>query len=153
MTIDLKSKNVNNELVAFCEKKIAELKAKADHNKMESLWSFKIMMLSSLSMPILISYGSDSILWGKILPSILSMLVAFLTSWVQHRKPQQLWRLYRTSQRKLEYELEFYRFGKEKYRNSQDPEEELIIELSKINLDTNEEWAKLVPSEKFTKMS
>ncbi|MFT5297678.1 MAG: hypothetical protein ACI9YH_003715 [Colwellia sp.] len=147
----MKNQKLQNEdytnLLEYCQSKINEFEKKAKHNKFESLWSFKIMMISSLAIPLFVSYGTGDF-WNKIFPSILSLICAFLTAWIQLRKPQQLWKLYRTSQRELEKELDLYKFNAGKYSNSSKADELLITEFTNKSININANWAKLVPSSK-----
>ncbi|MEZ8473753.1 DUF4231 domain-containing protein [Vibrio cyclitrophicus] len=132
-------------VVTDVENKIKHFKSKADHNKNESLRSFKLIMLSSVLAPIFIAYGTGDI-WGKIIPSLLSCLGAFLTAWLQLRKPNQLWTLYRTSQREIESELQLYSFEAGKYKDIEHKDEALIESVNEIYLKTNNGWSALVPN-------
>ncbi|MGK0254966.1 MAG: hypothetical protein ACI9OE_002482 [Mariniflexile sp.] len=147
----MKSQKVKEEnspnLLEYCQSKINEFEKKAKHNKFESLWSFKIMMVSSLAIPLFVSYGIGDF-WNKVFPSVLSLTCAFLTAWIQLRKPQKLWKLYRTSQRELEKELDLYKFKAGKYSESSKADELLISEFTNKSIHINASWAKLVPSSK-----
>lgn len=81
-----------NDVVDVVRKKLFEMEKKANHNKCETLWSFRIIMVSTLLIPIFIAFGSDQ-LYGKMFPMILSLIAALFTSWIQLRKPQSLWGL------------------------------------------------------------
>lgn len=144
----------NDPIHALIKQKIAHYKKKADHNKRESLWSFKIIMLSTVIVPILIAYGHNE-LWSKVLPSIFSCISAFLTAWLHLRKPNQLWTLYRTVQRELESELELYQYSAGPYKEK-DAKDTLVVErVNEIYLSTNTSWSSLIPNQKdvesFTK--
>lgn len=136
---------MNDELVQHCKLKVNEMKRKASHNKNETLWSFKLIMISTLAVPIFISFG-DGDIYGKLIPSILAAISAFLTAWLQLRKPNQLWSLYRSAQRDLENELLLYKFGSEKYSDAATKEKILIEDFSKIYMKVNENWTSLVPT-------
>ena len=135
---------MSNELIDYCEDKINKMEKKANHNKKETLWSFRIIMFSALAVPLFISFGYNEVL-SKVAPSILSAISAFTTAWVQLRKPNQLWSLYRTSQRELENELDLYKFNSQKYCNAENKEQLLIEEFSSKYYKVNEQWKKLVP--------
>ncbi|MCE7565908.1 DUF4231 domain-containing protein [Aliivibrio fischeri] len=138
---------MNETLINFCKEKINEMKKKADHNKNETLISFKIIMIVSLSTPLLIAFGHN--IWlEKIIPATLSAIAAFLTAWLQLRKPNQLWTLYRTSQRELEHELNLYLYNAKKYSNSKNKDQILIDDFLHKYYKVNEEWSKLVPTPK-----
>lgn len=135
---------MTEELLKFCNEKIEEMAKKADHNKRETLWSFKVIMISSLVIPLFIAFGPNE--WiSKVIPSVLSAVSAFVTAWIQLRKPNQLWTLYRTSQRELEQEVNLYKFESKKYKSSENKEQLLIEEFSEKYYKINEQWAKLVP--------
>lgn len=124
---------------------IKHFKDKADHNKAEALWSFRIIMISSLATPLLISLNDDNF-WGKVVPAILSSFVALGTTWLQKRQPQQLWKLYRSSQRKIEIEEISYRFEVDDYENVSDKEKMLVKKINQIKLDAHNSWESLVPA-------
>jgi hypothetical protein len=129
----------------LCEARIYEMKEKAYHNKSEALWSFKIIMLCSLSAPLFVAFG-DELIQGKIIPSILSVIAAFGTAWIQLRKPQSLWGLYRTAQRDLEEELYSYNFNVSPYDNSSEKDKLLHMRTSELYVLTHKKWLGLVPS-------
>src|SRR4051794_39905675 len=88
---------------AFAESIRASFERKATHNKTEALLCFSTVIGCSLLAPMFVTLG-EGLVWGKIIPSALSLLAAGMTTWLQLRKPQQLWALYRTCQRRLEYQ-------------------------------------------------
>ncbi len=126
---------------------VEHFKKKADHNKRESLWCFRIIMFSTLCAPILVSLG-EGILLGKILPSILSAIAAFCTAWLQLRKPQELWSLYRNTQRQIEVQLAYFDFHIEEYKGleKENADEKLALKVSQLVLEANNQWKKNVPS-------
>ncbi|MEZ8200263.1 DUF4231 domain-containing protein [Vibrio splendidus] len=133
--------------IANIETKIKHFRRKADHNKRESLWSFKLIMLSTITVPILIAYGPDDF-WSKLIPSVFSGLSAFFTAWIQLRKPNQLWTLYRTAQRQLESELELYQGSAGEYKDENLKDTLLVEKTNKIYLSVNSVWTSLVPNHK-----
>jgi ABC-type enterochelin transport system permease subunit len=78
------------ESLDYAEQIAKTFKNKADLNKKESLACFTFILVSSLSAPLFITLGKGDLL-GKIIPSILSVMTAGLTSWLQLHKPQKLW--------------------------------------------------------------
>lgn len=136
---------MENSQVKNAKIKIDHFKEKADHNKREALWSFRIIMLSTVAIPTLIAFGDDEFL-SKLLPSCLSCLSAFLTAWIQLRKPNQLWKLYRTTQRQLESELELYQFSAGLYKNEKTRDTLIVERINEIYLSTNDGWSQLVPN-------
>lgn len=140
----------------FCVAVIGGFREKATHNKNESMLCFWAAMGGSLLVPIFVNLGPGiaeatglpgSDFWlGKVIPSLLSVCVAFSTGWLQLRKPQQLWSLYRTSQRELEDNLQKYRFHVEDY-SEEDGRDRLLVErVTKIALDAHYAWLPMVPN-------
>ncbi|MGF1838644.1 DUF4231 domain-containing protein [Vibrio atlanticus] len=125
-------------------KKISDFKRKADHNKFESLWSFKLIMLATLVSPVFVAFGTTD-LYGKLVPAILSLIAAALTAWVQLRKPQSLWKTYRTAQRRMEVELEKYQFQIDDY-SGEERDRNLIVKINEIYVEVHDKWVELVPS-------
>ncbi|SRR5258708_1961456 len=79
------------------------LREKADHNKRESQISFYAVICFTLAAPLFVTMG-EGWLWGKLVPATLSVIAAGATAWLQLRKPQRLWAIYRRAQRELERE-------------------------------------------------
>ncbi|EGQ8087465.1 DUF4231 domain-containing protein [Vibrio vulnificus] len=135
---------MKNKAEVAVNSKILHFKKKADHNKLESLWSFKLIMISTLSSPLFVAFGTTEF-YSKIVPAFLSLIAAGLTAWVQLRKPQNLWKTYRTAQRRLEVELEKYQFEIGEY-SGDDKDKKVITKASDIYVDVHEQWSDLVPS-------
>jgi hypothetical protein len=93
----------------------ASLREKADHNKHESQIAFYAVICFTLSAPLFVTLG-EGWLWGKLVPAGLSVLAAATTSWLQLRKPQRLWAIYRRAQRELEREKINYDFKLQNYK-------------------------------------
>lgn len=123
-------------------------KKKADHNKAESIWCFKGAMVCSLLCPLFVSLG-DGVWLSKIIPSLLSVLAAFSTAWLQLRKPHTLWAVYRTAQRKIETTLAHYQFRVEKFNDLSDAIEQadklLISEITNFASEAHNTWAQNIP--------
>lgn len=140
----------------FCLAVIRGFEEKASHNKDESLLCFWASMGGALLVPVFVTLGSGiaealgcpgAEFWlTKVLPSLLSTCVAFSTGWLQLRKPQQLWSLYRTSQRELEDNIQKYRFSVGDYADTDSPEKMLVEKVTKIALDAHYAWLPMVPS-------
>src|SRR5829696_1738539 len=95
MTID------NEAPLEFCDRLIRGFSTKADKKKIEAVACFLLVITSTLSAPLFVTLGTG-VLWGKVVPSALSLAAAGATAWLQLRKPQQLWTMYRSAQRELE---------------------------------------------------
>lgn len=130
--------------VEVCENMVSEFRIKAEHNKMEYLWSFKIVMVLTLLTPILINI-SDYWVVSKLLPSVFASIASFLTAWIKFRKPESLWALYRSSQRRMENEIRFYQHGIAPY-DSDSASKALITNVTEIMNHTHSQWERLVPN-------
>jgi len=134
-----------SEILKHAEKTIDGFKEKANHNKDESLTCFILILISSLSAPLFITLGSGTFL-TKILPSILSVLAGGLTSWLQLRKPQKLWSMYRGSQRMIEDNVLRYKYHVGEYKNCGDPDSLLAEKIAEICLAAHTEWVSVIPN-------
>lgn len=143
MTSESPNVGENESAEVFCLRHIAAFKKKADHNKSESLACFIIVIVATLVSPLFITLGVG-IVWGKILPSLLSLLAAASTAWLQLRKPQQLWVLYRSAQRNLEDNWNRYRYVLDIYA-SPDRDKLLAAATADIAIDMHRKWVPLVP--------
>ena len=129
----------------YCQEKIDHFREKAAHNKTEALWCFRLIMGSTLLVPLFIALGPD--VWSsKVIPSFLSALAAFCTAWIQLRKPQELWTLYRTTQRELEDQLVKHNYLLDDYENSDDANKLLAQNVARLTLQTHQKWMPIVPS-------
>jgi Protein of unknown function (DUF4231) len=140
----------------FCKTIITGFKKKSSHNKNESMVCFWLSMGGALAVPVFVTLGDDmarmlgdygsSFVFSKLVPTILSAAVAFSTAWLQLRKPQQLWALYRTSQRELEDNLYKYQYRISEYSTHPEPDKLLIENVSRIALDAHYSWLPMVPN-------
>jgi hypothetical protein len=129
----------------YCIGKIRHFEEKADHNKKEALSLFATLIFCTLAAPLLITLG-PGVLLGKVAPSLLSSMAAGCAVWLQQRKPQQLWTLYRTTQRRLENEEVSFRFLINEYEKANDPGKMLAQKTATICISANELWAPLIPN-------
>lgn len=141
------SESQKNSGKDYVLKKIAHFEKKANHNKKESILCFKLIMFCTLLAPLFVSFG-EGVWFGKVLPSFLSILAAFSTAWIQLRKPQELWSIYRTAQRKLEKVLADYEFELDLFDQLDEVEKgkKLVTEASNIVLEVHNQWLKKVPN-------
>jgi len=142
------SRDVRGNAREYGIDQLNHFKGKATHNKFESLWCFRLIMISTLSAPIFVSLA-DGFWLSKLTPSVLSVIAAFSTAWLQLRKPQYLWSIYRGADRKIEAQITHYDFLSGSYKDlGQDDADKLLVEkVSKIKLETHESWSKNVPSQ------
>ncbi|MFA7314231.1 MAG: DUF4231 domain-containing protein [Shewanella sp.] len=135
---------------------IKGFKDKSTHNKNESMLCFWLSMGGALAAPIFVTLGEDIaklfgeygsvFVFSKLVPTLLSVAVAFSTAWLQLRKPQQLWALYRTSQRELEDNLYKYQYRVAKYSDHPDPGKLLVENVAQIALNAHYSWVPMVPN-------
>lgn len=138
----------------LCRRAIEEFKGKSDHNKREAMLCFVTAMLGTLGAPLFVTLGEElsvQLTWtpfflSKFIPSLLSLAAAFSTAWLQLRKPQQLWTLYRTAQRDLEEIYRAYQFKLDDFSGAMEPEKLLAETVSGIYKKTHASWVPLVPS-------
>ena len=128
----------------LCEEKLKHYGEKADHNKKESLRCFLLVMGATLAVPVFVSLGEGLVL-GKILPSVLSLMAAFGTAWLQLRKPQALWGLYRTAERQLEINQKQFQFGLGDFEKAKDRQRLLAEKTLDVYRETHYRWLKLIP--------
>jgi len=120
------------------------LREKANHNKRESQIGFFSIICFTLSAPLFVTMGEGWV-WGKLLPAVLSVLAAGTTAWLQLRKPQRLWAIYRRAQRELEREKAAYDFGLDPYGEATGRDKILASRVSEIAFRVHEQWEGLVP--------
>lgn len=129
----------------FCRERIRHFESKADHNKAEALRLFIVLIFCTLAAPLFITLG-PGLLLGKLVPSVLSSLATGCTIWLQQRKPQQLWTLYRTTQRRLEREAVSFQFGIDEYETAADDAKLLVQRVALICGEANDLWAPMIPN-------
>ncbi|HEE4846460.1 TPA: DUF4231 domain-containing protein [Klebsiella pneumoniae] len=119
--------------------------SKADHNKAESIWCFRGVMICSLLAPLFVSLG-EGVWLSKIIPSGLSAIAAFSTAWLQLRKPQSLWSVYRTAQRKIETTLIHFKYKTEDYEGTSDggADRLLISKVTSFSSEAHQMWTKAI---------
>jgi len=136
----------------FCRRTIEGFAAKAAHNKTESQVCFMAVVLCTGVVPLFISLG-DGFWLGKAIPATLSTFAAISTAWLQLRKPQQLWSLYRGAQREVEDQQTKYRFLIAEYETEPDPDKLLALRVAAIALNVHNQWVPMVPNPDHLKVS
>ena len=129
----------------FCKDRIHHFEIKADHNKKEALALFVSLICCTLAAPLFITLGQGTTL-SKIVPSVLSSVATGCAVWLQQRKPQQLWLLYRTMQRQLEAEINSFEFSINAYQGTPDPSKRLAERTVAVCMSAHHLWAPLVPN-------
>jgi hypothetical protein len=137
---------------AFCRRTIEGFAAKAAHNKRESQTCFMVVVLCTAVVPLFITLG-EGFWWGKAIPAALSTLAAIATAWLQLRKPQQLWTLYRSAQRELEDQETKRQFLIDEYATDPDPDKLLASKVAVIALNAHHQWVPMVPNPDHLKIS
>ena len=120
------------------------LREKANHNKGESQIGFYSIICFTLAAPLFVTMG-EGWFWGKLVPAVLSVFAAGATAWLQIRKPQRLWAIYRRAQRELEREKAAYDFGLDAYSETTGRDKMLVSRVSEIAFRVHEQWEGLVP--------
>lgn len=120
------------------------MREKANHNKCEAQYIFFAIICFTLSAPMFVTLGEGWYL-GKLVPAMLSVFAAGATAWLQLRKPQRLWAMYRRAQRELEREKASYDFNLDQYRDGGSKEAILAKRVSEIAFRVHEQWEGLVP--------
>ena len=92
-----------------------------------------------------VRYLGEGYWLGKVVPAVLSVLAAAATSWLQFRKPQRLWAIYRRAQRELEREKAAFDFGLAEYADTEAAHKRLAAKVSDIAFRVHEQWEGLVP--------
>lgn len=120
------------------------MREKANHNKCEAQYIFYSIICFTLLAPIFVTLG-EGWLFGKLVPATLSVCAAAASAWLQLRKPQRLWAIYRRAQRELEREKASYDFNLNQYHDAADKDRILAERVSEIAFGVHEQWEGLVP--------
>lgn len=137
---------MQEDSLQLAEKTASGFKKKADHNKTESLFCFGVVLIFSLVSPLFVTLG-DGIVLGKIVPSVLSLSVAASSAWLQLRKTQSLWSIYRDCQRRIEDALCKYKFRLAEFEASELDRSRLLAEsVRSIAWEAHQRWLPLVPT-------
>ena len=120
------------------------MREKANHNKMEAQICFALIIACTLLAPLFVTLGSGVFL-AKVVPSVMSVTAGGLTSWLQLRKPQRLWVLYRRAQRELEEQKANYDFQDDDFGDVDDPDKLLARKVTYVARWVHDSWEGLVP--------
>jgi Protein of unknown function (DUF4231) len=130
--------------LAYARRTLAGVTAKAASNKRLTTFLFLTILIPTTVSPILILAANDP-LAAKVLPSILSACAAVASAWIQLRKPQERWAIYRTAQREVEFEIDQYQFGNGRYAEPAGRGSLLADAVSKRALQLHFEWLPIAP--------
>jgi hypothetical protein len=137
---------VHSETAAdFCQATRNGIARKADHNKREAMAYLTISLAATLLAPLFITLG-EGMFFGKAVPAGLSVIASFCTAWLQLRKPQQLWSLYRGAQREIEDEQTKFNFRIGDYASAAVPDKLIVERVAAIALQLHQKWSPLVPN-------
>lgn len=128
-----------------------EVKNKANKNKTKTILLFFIILFTTIFTPLLILVPYDDYLSGftlvfvsKILPALLTSIGGISSGWLQLRKPQEKWIIYRTYQREIEKSIIDFTHNINGYTD--DNKEKKIVEtVSEKHKDLHSEWVKKAP--------
>jgi len=136
----------------YSEQIKAGVKKKADQNKRQSTILFFIILFSTVLSPvfILLSWGDT---YSKYLPAFMTAGAALASYWLQLRKPQERWVIYRGAQREIEFEIDQYTFENDGYADNDGKDKLLADRVSKRALQLHYEWIPFAPkAEEIEKM-
>lgn len=152
----MEQKFKKSEPEQLCREFINDFSRKAEHNKKESIICIWLTIGGALIAPFFVTLGTDlakiiglddlSVIFNKIIPTIISISVAIAATWLQVRKPQQLWAIYRTAQRNIEHQLYKYKYNVKPFEDPKKSEKRLIEIIIKIRNETHNSWLTLIPN-------
>lgn len=120
------------------------MREKANHNKLEAQICFTTIIACTLLTPLFVTLG-EGVLLSKLVPSLLSVTAGGITSWLQIRKPQRLWVLYRRAQRELEEQKANYDFKDGDFIDAAEADKLLARKVTQIARWVHDSWEGLVP--------
>lgn len=130
--------------VTYARKILKSVSTKADENKRLTNLLFFAVLAATVFSPILILLPIPQ-LWSKIAPAVFTGFAALASGWVQLKRPQERWALYRTAQREIEFEIDQHEFGLGEYTDPQARDSVLAETVSKRALQLHYEWLPMVP--------
>ena len=132
------------DALSYAQRARTHFARKAEHNKRESLGLFVLVITATLAVSGFVAFGNDT-MTGKIIPLCLSLIATATSTWLQFRKPHQLWAIYRSAQRYVENAVVRHRFDIDEY-DGPDKDKVLAKNVAQIVLAAHELWVPLVPS-------
>ena len=129
----------------YCQKLIEGFDSKANHNKRELLVCFMAAVICTTATPLFITLGPE-FFWGKVVPSVLSAVATAATAWLQLRKPQHLWAMYRTAHRELQDHQTRYNHKIGAYADDAERHKILVENAADIAIDAHYDWLPVIPN-------
>jgi hypothetical protein len=136
---------ITEQPTEWCDQLITAFSNKSNHNKAESQTLFWVVIGSTLLTPLFVTLGADWF-FGKVVPSVLSVCATGATAWLQLRKPQQLWAMYRSAQRELEDHRARHLYRLNDYQAAADPDKLLAEKVADIAISVHRQWVPMVPN-------
>jgi hypothetical protein len=134
-------------VIDYANRTLNGIKEKAKRNKRGSTIFFLCLLIPTAITPILILLPFGDIL-TKYIPAAITALASFSSAWMQLRKPQERWVLYRTAQREIEFEVDQYSYGLGSYSDPKTKDEILADRISKRALQLHYDWIPIFPKAK-----
>jgi len=135
--------------IAACERAIASVRSKANHNERLARVATSAIMLASALIPVSLisSTQGHPFLWGKLVPSLLAAAAAVAAGLVQFERPHERWKLYRGYQRALEVERFLYENEVGRYQCEAHQRTRLFAaEIARLKGTLHDEWSGLLPA-------
>ena len=120
------------------------IKEKATQNKNQSTFLYLVILFTTVFVPILILLPSGDFV-TKYIPAFMSACAALASYWLQLRKPQERWVIYRGAQREIEYQIDQYKFENDEYNDPKSKDKLLADRVSKRALELHYEWVPFAP--------
>jgi hypothetical protein len=130
---------------SYCDSLIAAFDKKANHNKREALFFFTAIVVCTSTVPLFIALA-DGFLLGKIVPAALSSFAACSTAWLQLRRPQYLWGMYRTAHRELQDHRVRYDHRLAPYNDDEERQKILAEHSADIAIGAHYDWLPMIPN-------
>lgn len=146
------SDNEHETAIKYAQRIRNGIEKKSKQNKNNSTFLIFIVLFSTVLSPVLILI-SDCDIISKYIPAFLTAGAALASYWIQLRKPQERWVLYRTAQREIEFEIDQFQHNLGEY-TIVNKEMVLADNVSKRALKLHYEWMPFVPrAEEITKIN
>ena len=137
----------------YAQRTVKGITEKAKSNKKVSQRLFVVILVATSISPVLIFLPFCDLI-SKGLPAFLSVSAAIASGWIQLRKPEERWILYRTAQRELEFQIDQYIHNIGEYEDPDKKDAVLADKVSQRALQLHYEWVPIVPrADKINQLS